>query len=83
MKIIQIKRNYQIGLPKGILKQLELKEGDQLGVIVEGKKLILEKVIIDPLEDSFGAWVGEKEGKEYVKEIRQGWKKRLERLRID
>lgn len=82
MEIIQIKKNYQIGLPKEIWKQLGLREGDQLEVVVEGKKLILEKVTIDPLEDSFGSWTGEKEGNEYVKEIRQGWKNRLDGLGI-
>lgn len=82
MKIIQIKKNCQIGLPKEILKQLEIREGDQLKVSVEQKKLILEKISIDPLEDSFGAWIGEKEGKEYLEEIRQEWENRLGGLRI-
>ena len=82
MEIIQSKKKYQIGLPEGILKQLELQEGDQLEVVVEGKKLILEKVTIDPLEDSFGAWAGEKEGKEYVEIIRQEWENRLDGLKF-
>ena len=45
MKVVQVKKNYQIGLPIETLKHLELREGDQLGTYLVKCATILKSTI--------------------------------------
>jgi AbrB family looped-hinge helix DNA binding protein len=48
--IIELRKKSQITLPKEIVKELNLQEGDTLDITIENGKIILEPVAVYPLE---------------------------------
>jgi AbrB family looped-hinge helix DNA binding protein len=48
--IIEMRKKSQITLPKEIVKELNLLEGDTLDIVIENGKIILEPVAVYPLD---------------------------------
>ena len=81
MGIAKITRNYQITLPKDVREIKKLKEGDSVIFILEGDKVVIQRVGDDPVMAAAGIWKGIKEtGVQYQKRMRAQWKKRQKAL---
>ena len=48
--IVELRKKSQITLPKEIVKELNLQEGDKFDITVEDGKILLEPVAIYPLD---------------------------------
>lgn len=68
--------DFRITIPKAVRDALSISKREKIRVYAEGGRIILEKVTKDPLEASFGAWAGEKNGVDYVETLRRDWTER-------
>lgn len=65
--------DFRITIPKAIRDAVSINKREKIRVYAEGGRIVLEKLAVDPLEASFGAWAGERSGIEYVEALRRDW----------
>ena len=67
---IKVNENYQLTIPEEIRKEILIEAGDEIEMVADEKKeVIICKVKRGPVEDSFGIWMGEKSGIDYVNKV--------------
>jgi AbrB family looped-hinge helix DNA binding protein len=81
---IRVTENYQLTIPKEIRNEILIEAGDEIVMQVnEKKEIIICKLKKGPVEDSFGIWVGEKSGIDYVNNIRDEAEQRLKKRGVE
>jgi AbrB family looped-hinge helix DNA binding protein len=81
---IRVTENYQLTIPKEIRNEILIEAGDEIVMQVnEKKEIIICKLKKGPVEDSFGIWVGEKSGIDYVNNIRDEAELRLKERGVE
>lgn len=81
---IKVNENYQLTIPEEIRKEILIEAGDEIEMVAnEKKEVIICKVKRGPVEDSFGIWMGEKSGIDYVNKIRDEAEQRLKERGIE
>lgn len=76
MSIETVGDDFRITIPKAVRDALSINKREKIRVYAEGGRVVLEKVVIDPLGASFGAWAGERSGIDYVEALRRDWTNR-------
>ena len=78
MGISIITRNNQITLPSDVRKMKNLKIGDRVLFVINENTIEIKKISNTLIQETAGLWNDlDKNGVEYQKELRKGWKKRL------
>lgn len=83
MGIAKVTRNYQVTIPRDIRRLQNINIGDTVLFTISDGNVDFEKIDEKKsLKELAGSWKDEIKGDsiEYVREIRKGWDKRLERL---
>ena len=82
MGIAKVTRNYQVTIPKDVRTLQNISVGDSVLFALEGGSKVdfLKFNKDDVFKSAIGIWKDKENGVEYVRKIRQGWKKREQRL---
>jgi bifunctional DNA-binding transcriptional regulator/antitoxin component of YhaV-PrlF toxin-antitoxin module len=77
MTVLKIEDPAHIQLPEDVGERLGLKQGDVVIITIEADRVILEKRLSSPVDESFGLWTHLPLGTEYIDTLRDEWDERL------